>query len=192
VNHTLKHAPVTQSGFINTLNLISSLYLVFIRFSARYRTISYSQWTRIDIRKDRVKQPLQCDNKLERKEEQTIQRAHISCHNFKLYFLPRQNFEVWKCMRIYRSHTAVWRPIDWGVRNVQHRRRRSPNVTTQPAKSTLIYENKHKGQCTLNVPLRQVRVTNVAVEKREVLYILRVCFSFRYPAAYCHPLHDWL
>jgi hypothetical protein len=40
VNYILKHRLLTQSGFRNTLNLISSLYLVFTRFPARYRTIS--------------------------------------------------------------------------------------------------------------------------------------------------------
>jgi len=45
--------------------------------------------------------------------------------------------------------------------------------------------------CTYNVTARRVRTTFVALEKQQVLHIMGVCFSVRYPACkehapYCH------
>jgi len=172
-NYNLKHNPVTHSGFINTLNLIWNLYLVFIWFSVRYRTISSA-------------------NEAESISEETELNSHYSVttnwnkgktkhcslptipatpSSFIFFlgntskFAPAWEFTV--LTQLSRAHVTRGEKVTTPDTAFTH-----CCYPTGKQQSNLL--NKHNGQCTFTVTLRHVRVTFVTV-KKEVLYILRLC-----------------
>ena len=165
MNYILKHIPVTHSGFINALNLISNLYLIFIRFSASYRTISSA-------------------NEAESISEEIVLNSHYSVTTnwnqgkTKHSSLPTIPATISSFIFFIGNISKFATAWEFTVLTLLSRAHvtRSEKFTSDTAFAHCCYPtgkqqsnllNKHKGQCTLTVTLRRVRVKIVTVKSKK-------------------------
>ena len=180
MNYTLKHNPVTHSGFINALNLISNLYLVFIRFSARYRTISSANEAESISEEINSHYSVTTNWNQGKTKHCSLPTIPATTSSFVFFLRNISKFATaWEftvLTLLSRAHVT---------RGEKHRRRCSPAVATQTGRQLSNLLNKHNGQSTFAITLWHVRVTIVTVKKKYYTFWDCVC-SFRYPAWNAH------